>query len=79
MMETKQETILDLQLATLAPCAQQVYLILKEGTHKPADLEKRMKYSSRSIRTALKTLHKIQLIEKICDFDDLRTYYYKTK
>ena len=78
-MEAKEETILDLQLATLAPCAQQVYLILKEGILKPADLEKRMTYSSRSIRAALKVLHKVQLIDKICDFNDLRTYYYKAK
>ncbi|MHA1989824.1 MAG: hypothetical protein ACW981_03105 [Candidatus Hodarchaeales archaeon] len=79
MSEAKEETVTDLQLATLPPCAQQVYSILKDGTFKPTEIEKRMDYSSRSIRSALKMLHRVDLVEKLCDFKDLRIYYYRAK
>ncbi|MHA1984681.1 MAG: hypothetical protein ACW967_10025 [Candidatus Hodarchaeales archaeon] len=79
MSEAKEETVTDLQLATLPPCAQQVYLILKDGIFKPTEIEKKMDYSSRSIRSALKMLHKVDLVEKLSNFKDLRIYYYKAK
>ena len=72
-------SLTDLQLATLPPCAREIYDTLKEGSMNPNEIKKRIEYSSRSIRTGLRMLHNTDLIEKFKDFNDLRMYYYKIK
>lgn len=75
----KKPTLAHLQLATLPPCAREIYSTLKEGSMNPIEIKKKVDYSSRSIRTGLKMLYTTNLIEKFHDFNDLRMFYYKIK
>ena len=70
-------SVINLQLATLPPCAREIYSTLKEGSMYPYEIKKKVDYSSRSIRSGLKILHTTNLVEKFKDFNDLRMYYYK--
>ncbi|OLS19791.1 MAG: hypothetical protein HeimC3_44120 [Candidatus Heimdallarchaeota archaeon LC_3] len=70
---------IDLQLGVLPPCTQKVYSLLKERSFKINDLERKTTYTSRSIRSSLKILVNMDLIDKLYDFNDLRSFYYKAK
>jgi DNA-binding MarR family transcriptional regulator len=67
----------DLRLAVLPPCAQKIYSLLKEEQLKPADIRKKTNYSVRTIGTAIKILISVNLIDKYCDLNDFRSFYYK--
>ena len=70
---------IDLQLGVLPPCTRKVYSILKEGSFKLNDIERKTSYTSRSIRSSLKLLVNMDLVDKSYDFNDLRSFYYKAK
>jgi DNA-binding transcriptional regulator GbsR (MarR family) len=54
--------------------AKKIYAILSnEGPLTSGDIEKRCKYSDRTIRNALKCLIGIGVVKKIANFSDMRT------
>ncbi len=54
--------------------AKRIYEILStEGPLTSGDIEKRCKYSDRTIRNALKRLIGIGVVKKIANFSDMRT------
>ena len=70
---------IDLQLGVLPPCTRKVYSLLKEGSFKLNDIERKTTYTARSIRSSLKLLVNMDLVDKSYDFKDLRSFYYRAK
>ena len=53
-----------------------VLYLLKKRPLNALEIQKKTKYSSRTIRTALKTLIDLKLVERIPNLQDMRTCYY---
>jgi DNA-binding MarR family transcriptional regulator len=77
MLEIRDKFDEDLRLAVLPPCAQRIYSLLLEEQLKPADIQKKTKYSIRTVGTAIKILIGANMINKYCDLNDFRSYFYK--
>ena len=55
---------------------QEVFSTISDKKIKVRDIEKRTKYSPRTVRHALRTLLDLGLILQIPDLGDLRSHYY---
>ena len=53
-----------------------VLYLLKKRPLNALEIQKKTKYSSRTIRTALKTLIDLKLVERNPNLQDMRTCYY---
>jgi len=59
---------------SIPPSAKTIFVILSnEGPLTSGDIEKRCRYSDRTIRNALKRLISIGVVKKIANFSDMRT------
>ena len=67
----------NVMVQALNKSVQDVYFIVLGKKMKVREIEKKSKYSSRTIRHALKTLTELKLIEQIPDLGDLRSHYYR--
>lgn len=54
-----------------------VYCLGKNGTLKPQDIAKKTRISLRSVRYSLKKLVDLDMVIRVPDLKDLRSYYYK--
>ena len=57
---------------------QDVYYIILHRKLKVNEIAKKSRYSSRTVRHAIKTLSNLNLIVQIPDMKDLRSHYYTT-
>lgn len=69
---------LEIQIAALNRSTQEVFYLLRNKTLKANDIQQRTTYSSRTIRSALRTLLDLNLVKKIPNLQDLRSCYYTT-
>lgn len=77
MSELIINTFTTLSNVILSRSAADVLYLLKKKPLSAIDIQKKTKYSSRTIRTALKTLIDLKLVERIPNLQDMRTCYYK--
>ena len=56
--------------------AKDVYMILRFRKLKVSDIERKTKYSPRTIRQAIRKLLDLRLIHQIPDMKDFRSHYY---
>ena len=68
---------IEVQVAALSPAVQEVYFILKNKPMKTNDIQRKTKYSPRTIRSAIRTLLDHKLITQRIDLADLRSNYYQ--
>ena len=72
--ETTSTEMITLDTYSIPLSAKKIYTILSnEGPLTSGDIEKRCKYSDRTIRNALKRLIGIGVVKKIANFSDMRT------
>lgn len=67
----------EIQVAALSPAVQDVYQILRTRKLKAIEIQRKTKYSPRTIRSALKTLLDLHLIYRRTDLNDLRSNFYQ--
>ncbi len=58
---------------------QEVFNTISDKKVKVKDIEKRTRYSPRTVRHALRTLLDLGLIIQVPDLDDLRSHFYTHK
>ena len=68
---------LDVQIAALNRSTKDVYSLIKRKIYRVSDLQKKTNYSARTVRTALRQLMELNLIERIPNLTDMRSCYYK--
>ena len=66
----------DVVVFALNESANDVYMILRFKKLKVTDIERKTKYSPRTIRQAIRKLLDLQLITQIPDMSDFRSHYY---
>jgi len=72
--ETIHNEMITIESYSVPLSARRIYKILStEGPLTSGDIEKRCKYSDRTIRNALKRLIGIGVVKKIANFSDMRT------
>ena len=67
----------EIQVAALSPAVQEVYFILRNKPMKANAIQRKTKYSPRTIRSAIRTLLDRKLITQRIDLADLRSNYYQ--
>ena len=66
----------DVVVFALNESAKDVYMILRFKKLKVTDIERKTKYSPRTIRQAIRKLLDLRLITQIPDMSDFRSHYY---
>jgi DNA-binding MarR family transcriptional regulator len=66
----------DVVVFALNESARDVYMILRFRKLKVNDIERKTKYSPRTIRQAIRKLLDLRLIHQIPDMSDFRSHYY---
>ncbi len=66
----------DVVVFALNESARDVYMILRFRNLKVNDIERKTKYSPRTIRQAIRKLLDLRLIHQIPDMSDFRSHYY---
>jgi len=66
----------DVVVFALNESAKDVYMILRFKKLKVTDIERKTKYSPRTIRQAIRKLLDLHLITQIPDLSDFRSHYY---
>lgn len=69
----------DIIIRSLTASSRVIYYSLKKKPSKVSELQKTTKYSTRTIRYALKHLQNIGLVSQIPDMNDLRSHKYRAK
>lgn len=64
-------------ILSLTASSRVIYYSLKKKPSKVSELQRTTKYSTRTIRYALKHLQNIGLVSQIPDMNDLRSHKYK--
>ena len=68
---------LEIQVASLNRSTKDVYFLLKRRNFRSSELQRKTNYSARTVRTALRQLLEMDLIERIPNLSDMRSCYYK--
>ena len=77
MSDTKFFLPLDIQVAALNRSTKDVYFLLKRRNFRASELQRKTNYSARTVRTALRQLLELNLIERIPNLLDMRSCYYQ--
>ena len=77
MSDVKLSLPLDIQVAALNRSTKDVYFLLKRRKFRSSELQRKTNYSARTVRTALRQLLEMNLIERIPNLSDMRSCYYK--
>ena len=75
-MAVATSSVTDVVVFALNESARDVYMILRFRKLKVNDIERKTKYSPRTIRQAIRKLLDLRLIHQIPDMSDFRSHYY---